>query len=80
MIDEDPSPEDLERFDRETAFCPLCGAEIWDQAEFCPACGDHVGGGTVGRPPLEGWLRRRWLVAVALISAVALLAAILGLL
>lgn len=80
MIDEDPSPEDLERFGGETAFCPLCGAEIWDQAEFCPACGDHVGGGTAGRPPLEGWLRSRWLVAVALISAAALLGAILGLL
>jgi hypothetical protein len=71
MRDEDPSPDDLERFDRDTAYCPDCGAEIWDQAEFCPACGGYVGGRTLSRPPLDSWLRHRWLVLVALAALVA---------
>ena len=65
MRDEDPSPDDLERFGHDSGYCPDCGAEIWDQAEFCPSCGGHVGGRTLGRPPLESWLRQRWLILVA---------------
>ncbi|MHC4128684.1 MAG: zinc ribbon domain-containing protein [Planctomycetota bacterium] len=73
MIDEDPSPEDLQRFGHDTAYCPACGAEIWDQAELCPSCGDLVGGRTDSRPPLESWLRRRWLILVAIGALVAFL-------
>jgi hypothetical protein len=76
MIDEDPSPQDLERFGRDTAYCPLCGAEIWDQAELCPSCGGHVGGETTGRPPLEAWLRRRWLLLVVVAALVAFVIAV----
>jgi uncharacterized membrane protein YvbJ len=77
MIDEDPSPQDLDRFGHDTAYCPACGGEIWDQAEFCPSCGDQVGGRTSSRPPLESWLRRRWLILVAIGALVALLAWVL---
>jgi hypothetical protein len=73
MRDEDPSPDDLERFGNDTGYCPDCGAEIWDQAEFCPACGGHIGGRTLGRPPLEAWMQRRWLIVVALAALVAFL-------
>ncbi len=79
MVDEGPSPEDLERFGGETAHCPRCGAEIWDQAEFCPDCGDQVGGQTTSRPPLEGWLRHRWLALIGLLALAAFLLWILGL-
>ena len=71
MNDEGPSPEDLDRFSGDTAHCPDCGAEIWDQAEFCPECGNHVGGETLSRPPLERWMRHRWLMLVALLALLA---------
>ena len=77
-IDEDPSPEDLERFDHEDAHCPECGAEVWDQAEFCPACGTQVGGHTVGGTRRRRWRRKRWLLVVGLIALLAFLVAVLG--
>jgi predicted amidophosphoribosyltransferase len=77
MIDEDPSPDDLERFGHDTAHCPACGAEIWDLAELCPACGAAVGGRVVRRPPVEDWFRRRWLILVAIGAVVAFLAYVL---
>ena len=71
MIDQDPSPEDLERFSGDTAFCPDCGAEVWDQAEVCSSCGAYLHGETVSQPPVQGWFRRRWLTLVAVITAIA---------
>ncbi len=78
MIDEDPSPEDVERFSSETAYCPSCGAEIWDQAEHCPQCGDAVGGQTISRPPLEHWWRRRWLILIVVAALLAFLLMVMG--
>ena len=77
MIDEDPSPDDLERFGHDTAHCPACGAEIWDLAELCPTCGATVGGRVTSRPPVEDWFRRRWLILVAIGAVVAFLAYVL---
>jgi predicted amidophosphoribosyltransferase len=77
MIDEDPSPEDLERFGHDTAHCPECGAEIWDQADLCPDCGAAVSGRVAGRPPVETWFRRRWLVLVVIVALAAFLLAVL---
>ena len=76
--DEGPSPEDIERFSGETAYCPQCGAEVWDQAERCPACGEAVGGDVSSRPPLERWWRQRWVLLVALLALVAFLIAVLA--
>jgi hypothetical protein len=76
-IDEGPSDDDLERFSGETAYCPHCGAEIWDQAEFCPECRQAIGNDLLSRPPVEAWVHRRWYVAVALIVLAALLLLIL---
>ncbi|MHC4415290.1 MAG: hypothetical protein ACYS0G_08405 [Planctomycetota bacterium] len=75
MIDEGPSPQDLERFDRSTASCPECGAQMWDQAEICPSCGEWV---VAGRPPLKRSSRRGWIVLVAAIVLVAFLVAVLS--
>ena len=77
MIDEDPSPEDLQRFGHDTAHWPRCGAEIWDQAELCPACGTSVSGRAASRSPMESWLRRRWLILVTIGALAAFLAAVL---
>lgn len=71
MIDEDPSPDDLERFSHDTAFCPDCGAEVWDQAEVCSSCGAYLHGDTMRRPPREGRRRHGWLTLVAVVTAIA---------
>ncbi len=71
MIDEDPSPEDLERFSGDTALCPDCGAQVWDQAEVCSSCGAYLHGETVSQPPVQRWFRRRWLTLVAVVTAIA---------
>lgn len=78
MIDEDPSPQDIERFAGDTGFCPDCGAEVWDQAPACPSCGSMLAGGTATHHPVEGGLRRRWIVVVAVIVLLAFAMAILG--
>lgn len=69
--DEGPGPDDLQRFGGDTAFCPECGTEVWDQVEICPSCGSLIGGRTRARPPVEHWLRHRWLILVALAALVA---------
>jgi len=78
MIDEDPAPEDIERFSGETGFCPDCGEEVWDDAGQCPSCGAVLAGRTATRHPARGQLRRRWIVLIAVIVLLAFAVAILG--
>lgn len=56
------------------AYCPDCGAKIWDQADICPKCYTYLAGDTSRFPPdvakRRGAFRR--LVIVALIAAIAL--------
>ena len=75
-LDTGPGPEDLRRFGGETAYCPECGEEIWDQAEVCPACGAYLGGPTSSRPPHRQVFRKRALILVALLALVALILAL----
>ncbi len=74
-LDSGPGPEDLRRFAGETAYCPGCGGEIWDQAEVCPACGAYLGGSTSSRPPGRQAFRKRLLILAALLALVALILA-----
>lgn len=71
MIDEGPSSEDIDHFDRDTAYCPDCGAEVWDEAEVCPKCHSFIGGQTLTRKPIQKWVDRRMalLVVIALLIA-----------
>ena len=74
MIDEGPSSEDLERFGGEdSALCPDCGAEIWDQAEYCSKCSAYVGGNTSRRSPEDRWLQQRWIGALVVLLIAGLL-------
>lgn len=73
MIDEVPSSEDIERFDRDTAYCPDCGAEVWDQAEVCPSCHAYLGGKTSSRPPVQDWFQKRWIVVIVVVLLIALM-------
>ena len=72
-IDEDPSDADIERLDHDTAYCPDCGARIWDAADICPKCRAYISGDTLSRPPVEHWLRKRWLAVIAIILLLAFL-------
>ena len=71
MIDENPSPDDLERFSRDTAYCPDCGAEVWDQAEVCSSCGAYLHGDTSSRPQNARQRRRLWVGLVIIITVTA---------
>ncbi|MBM4109155.1 MAG: hypothetical protein FJ255_10165 [Phycisphaerae bacterium] len=62
-IDEDPSPEDVQKFGGETVRCPACGAEVYDQAEWCHKCG-AVLSESAGRTPR--WV---WVTGLAVIAA-----------
>jgi len=74
MRDEDPSPEDIERFGDggdQTGWCPECGEEIWDGAEACPECGAWIGGRILRRPPAAEAFQRRLLILIAIVALVA---------
>ena len=71
MIDEGPSREDIDRFDRDTGYCPNCGAEVWDQTPQCPACKSWIGGGVGGRRPTDAWLRQRMILFVLIVVIIA---------
>ena len=73
-VDENPSSEDIERFDREHGYCPECGTEIWDQADVCPKCFAYLDGETLSRPPMDAWLRKRWTLLVIIVLLIAMLA------
>lgn len=77
--DEGPSAEDLDRFGSEDAYCPDCGAKIWDQADVCPSCYAYLGGDTSRHRPFERWWKRRWtiLVVATLVGVLVGLAALL---
>ena len=71
MTDEGPSLDDLNRFGGDTAYCPECGEEIWDQAEFCPRCRAFLAGHTSSRPPEASAIQRRIIIAIAIIALAA---------
>jgi len=71
--DDGPSREDLRRFGAETAHCPACGAEIFDDAVQCPQCDEIVAGMTSRRPPWQSWWRQRWLALIVVLLVLAML-------
>lgn len=62
-IDEDPSPEDLERFGGVTRQCPQCNTELYDEAELCWKCGHALSNQTAVPPK---WV---WITALILLAA-----------
>lgn len=65
-IDEDPSPEDLERFGGVTVTCPKCGCELYDDAAVCWKCGHTLSASDAARPPI-------WLIIAAGLALLGLL-------
>ena len=74
MRNEDPSPEDIERFGDDadqTGWCPECGNEVWDETESCPACGAYIRGRVLRRPPDAENFHRRMLMLIGLVALIA---------
>lgn len=77
--DEGPSPEDLRRFGGDTAYCPDCGARVWDQADVCPKCYAYLGGDTARRRTAGGGAARvRWRSLVIILLLAAMLFSLAG--
>ncbi len=74
MIDEGPSAEDLERFSDDTAHCPFCGAEIWDEADICPKCRNYIGGDTLSKHPIQRTFEKKWITLVIIALILGMLA------
>lgn len=64
---------------RNTAYCPECGAEIYDAADICPACYSWIDGDTTRRPPRKHRFRKGgaqlvvWLLVAALLAGAGLI-------
>jgi uncharacterized membrane protein YvbJ len=72
--DEGPSPEDIERFNRdETGFCPECGAELWDNADNCPKCGAWITGDVSHRHPETEAMRKRMITLIVILVLIGFL-------
>ena len=74
LIDEDPSSEDLDRFGSETATCPSCDQEVWDEAPQCPSCGCWLAGEGLHRQSAR---RRLIVVLIVLVTLAAFLVAVI---
>ncbi|MBS0197982.1 MAG: hypothetical protein JSR77_14595 [Planctomycetes bacterium] len=63
-FDEGPSAEDVERFGGVTRPCPVCKAELYDDAELCWKCGHALSNQPQARPV---WIIVMGVIALALI-------------
>lgn len=70
-VDDDPSPDDVERFNNVTQTCPHCGKEVFDDVDVCYHCGLAIGSGVGRKAPL--WI----LVVVVVLVAGFVLARVL---
>jgi hypothetical protein len=69
---EDPDESDFDSEESETAPCPLCGAEIYDDAVRCPACGQYIPAET------SAWSGRPlWWIFLGLLGIVVVILALL---
>jgi hypothetical protein len=82
--DDDGADDDIvaESDERETAFCPECGAEIHDSADVCPKCFTWIDGETSRHPPsarrAAEWKRRVvvWILIAAMAAGLGLFGAV----
>ncbi|MEY2716390.1 MAG: hypothetical protein RIT24_2733 [Planctomycetota bacterium] len=72
-LDLDVEDSGSSRVQRDTGFCPECGAEIYDAADICPKCFAWIDGETTRHDPKRRRAAQRWnlLVVWAVIGAIA---------
>jgi hypothetical protein len=70
---------DRQRFASDTAFCPECGAEVYDAADVCPKCFTWINGETVRHPKARRRERIRGIVVWILIGTMLLGASLFAL-
>jgi len=76
--DDDDFIEGSDAAEDETAFCPECGAEIYESADVCPKCFTWIDGDTMRHPP--GKKRAaQWKHTIVVWILIAAMAAGLGL-
>ncbi len=73
MLDEGPSPEDIERFSHGSGYCPHCGEDIFDGVDRCPHCDRWLMSGPQLRSPVEHEFRRRMITIIVIITLIAFL-------
>lgn len=72
ILDEDPSDEDLQRFSGEEAFCPDCGAQIWDAVEVCPKCFAYIGGKVSHMPKHQRWFNAKVITIIVILLLISM--------
>jgi len=60
-IDDNPTPEDVARFDSVTRICPGCKEEVYDDAELCWQCGRALDAEGDAKTPM-------WIIVAAAIA------------
>lgn len=70
--DDGHAERDRQRFASDTAFCPECGAEVYDAADVCPKCFTWINGETVRHPKARRRERIRGIVVWILIGTMLL--------
>ena len=81
--DEGPSLEDLRRFGSEadtTAYCPECGAEVYDDADACPKCFTWITGRTLRKPPEDLAMQKRVRQVIVFVTLLTMFPIVLRLL
>lgn len=73
---------DRDRFASQTAYCPECGAEIFDAADVCPKCFTWLDGETSRHHPTRRGNIKRWqrVMVWTLIASMLVGAGVLGVL
>lgn len=71
--DSDDADVDTEA-DESTMACPLCGEDIYDDAERCPECGNYIAWSDAEqRAPSQFTKRPLWIIATAVLLIYAML-------
>mgnify|MGYP001131689621 CR=1 FL=1 len=73
--DEDDWDDDDDGVEDYHYVCPLCGADVWDEADICPACGDFIQPVLVERSSL----RPMWYIFLGMAGILAVLLVLSGL-
>jgi len=74
--DDDEFEDDFEDDDPAAWYeCPLCGADVYEEADVCPACGDYITPKLVSRSDA----RPKWYMFLGLAGILAVVLVLSGL-